>query len=371
MKEKVQEKRAFGRIALFISAVMLTALTFHSCQKDLEMMNVEEIGLKNGAVSEINLDYPEAVTAGEDFTITFSSTCGRIMLERGFTAEVDELGVITNKVYKGLTCNMPNLMWEPAVEDIFEDCGGATITQNLAEPGTYVYRAKLNFKAKNNSGCVDCGDFLGNQYECFTVIAGNENLGTFTDARDGKVYMWVKIGEQIWMAENLAYNLEGSYITENPNDTEICGRYYNWEQAQTVAPEGWHLPSKAEWFELMHYLYDNGYYCGTVSTAVAKSIALPGVWNNSAVASAPGNPDDGCNYNSTGFSAFPAGFYGFYGEYSLTYFGQWASFWSSNSANYDPSFAEYIGLSYDFDGIIPGNTLKTFYMTVRCVKDAE
>ncbi len=117
--------------------------------------------------------------------------------------------------------------------------------------------------------------------------------GTFIDARDGKVYKWVKIGNQIWMTENLAYlpsvgrpaYMEGSsaepryYVWVYEGDSEgntsvaaakqspyygIYGVLYNAPAAlggnlssdtspsgiQGACPVGWHVPSDAEWNQL-------------------------------------------------------------------------------------------------------------------------
>ena len=61
----------------------------------------------------------------------------------------------------------------------------------------------------------------------FTACGGE----SFTDPRDGQKYKTVKIGEQVWMAEELKYKGED---------------HYTWEEALVACPDGWHLPSKSE-----------------------------------------------------------------------------------------------------------------------------
>ncbi|WP_421808152.1 FISUMP domain-containing protein [Flagellimonas sp.] len=82
-------------------------------------------------------------------------------------------------------------------------------------------------------------------------------VSNFTDDRDDTVYKTVKIGDQVWFAENLNYTLENNQSTcydESASNCLLYGRLYRADDAQNVCPSGWHLPSEEEWQELFDYL---------------------------------------------------------------------------------------------------------------------
>lgn len=87
------------------------------------------------------------------------------------------------------------------------------------------------------------------------------------DPRDGKEYKTVKIGSQIWMAENMAYQIGSSEVYNTKHNYEFfycyknqdsnCVKYgylYEWRSAMKVCPVGWHLPSKVEFDTLLNFV---------------------------------------------------------------------------------------------------------------------
>jgi uncharacterized protein (TIGR02145 family) len=77
---------------------------------------------------------------------------------------------------------------------------------------------------------------------------------TFKDGRDGKEYTAVRINGQIWLAENLRYNTKDSRCYDNTkNSCKKYGRLYSWHEAVNACPKGWHLPTGAEWQQLINF----------------------------------------------------------------------------------------------------------------------
>ena len=76
--------------------------------------------------------------------------------------------------------------------------------------------------------------------------------GEFIDHRDGQVYTWRRMKDgQKWMDTNLNFKMDSSFCYQN--EDSICrrsGRLYTWEAALEACPDGWHLPSDQEWWDL-------------------------------------------------------------------------------------------------------------------------
>ena len=220
-----------------------------------------------------------------------------------------------------------------------------------------------------------------------------EGAPTLTDI-DGNVYNTVQIGNQCWMKENLrtthyANNTEiptsSSISPTDPyryapgndeNNVPIYGYLYNWTAAmhgassssanpsgvQGICPTGWHLPSTAEWSQLINYVGSQSQYvCGSNSLNVAKALAATTGWNIIGDECAVGNIASA--NNSTGFSALPSGSRGVLGFNSI---GNSCSFWSSvgNSSNGNRYQLEYNDATINLNSVV-----RDAGLSVRCIKD--
>ena len=212
--------------------------------------------------------------------------------------------------------------------------------------------------------------------------------GTLTDSRDGQTYRTVKIGDKVWMAENLNYAYTGvpykygSYTSDSTswcygNDPANCakyGRLYTWAAAMDsagtwstngkgcgyhktcspiypvrgVCPEGWHLPTQSEWNTLFKAV-------GGSSVAGTKLKSTSG-WNSS------GNGTDAFS-----FSALPAGLRNLSGNYDNE--GNYAYFWSSTEHYNYNAYRMYLNCDYDDASLDVSNMNSGF--SVRCVKDSK
>ena len=215
------------------------------------------------------------------------------------------------------------------------------------------------------------------------------------DDVDGNTYNTVQIGEQCWMKENLKttkyadgtdVKSSGSTATTEANwyypnnkssNKDAYGLLYNWKAVmqnygssdgnpsgvQGVCPNGWHVPSDAEWTQLTNYVSSQSkYVCGSNKAYIARALAATSGWNNYSGNCYIGN--DQASNNATGFSAVPAGDY--VGSYSN--FTSAAFFWSTTD-NGD-SFA-YGRDFYYYDAAVNRNDdyEKGFAFSVRCLKN--
>jgi uncharacterized protein (TIGR02145 family) len=218
----------------------------------------------------------------------------------------------------------------------------------------------------------------------------NNNAETMTDA-DGNVYSTVKIGKQVWMAENLRttkFN-DGSAIPRFADSTALdappslgyCyynnmtnadsikkfGALYNWYTVNTkkLSPTGWHVPADSEWDTLQNYLIVNRYtYDGsTTDNEIAKSLAAKTDWKADSLSGTIG--DNLPINNSSGFSALPSGWR--YCDGPFDHIGSDGYWWTATAS--DKYEAYYRVLGYDLNNLQKGISSYCLGFSVRLVKD--
>jgi len=177
-----------------------------------------------------------------------------------------------------------------------------------------------------------------------TTVA--QSKGTLTDSRDGQKYKTVKIGNQVWMVQNLNYQTGNSWCYDG-DDTkcEKYGRLYDWNTAKTACPKGWHLPSREEWDALV--------------TAAGGDAA------GKALKSAVGWENNGNGTDSYGFSALPGG-----RRYSLGAFnnaGSYGSWWTATESYEGNAYTR--DMSYDNGNVGEDDIDKSNGFSARCVQD--
>ncbi|WP_407441904.1 fibrobacter succinogenes major paralogous domain-containing protein [Fibrobacter sp.] len=208
--------------------------------------------------------------------------------------------------------------------------------------------------------------------------------GTMTDKRDNKTYETVKIGDQVWMAENLNYDYNKgtakSYCYDDIEaNCEVTGRLYTWAAAidsvalandadnpqicgygvectlptvvQGVCPDGWHLPSYDEWQTLFTAV-------GGSSKAGTALKSQTG-WNSQT--------GDAADRDAYGFSALPAGRRNGGGNFINA--GDYANFWSASQYEGNSYSAYYVFLYYYDEKARRDYLNKGHGFSVRCLQN--
>ncbi|MDD4110697.1 MAG: fibrobacter succinogenes major paralogous domain-containing protein [Clostridia bacterium] len=325
------------------------------------------INVVNNKTVELQIDLHKVIPIVANILFISNENC---------TLNVNQDTTITLETDIGLKLNLPEGEY---IINAFNTIGNEwQSTLNIVDNTQKVI--KINFNNYDNTESIETYKQPTKQKQ------ESSEYGSFTDPRDGKTYKTVKIGNQVWMAENLAYlpSVVGhgtesestpyyyvyGYDGTNVTDAKATSNYttygvlYNWPAAmagsassnanpsgvQGVCPAGWHLPSHAEWTELTDYLGGESGAGGKLKETGTTHWASP---NTGAT-------------NETGFTALPGGLRGSNGCFFnfIGYYGYWWS--ASEDGTY---FAWCRGMDYYDSDVFRIFFDKEVGFSVRCVRD--
>jgi len=341
--------------------------------------------------------YPNAVEISFDSSSTKAARGGFAISGRGATKE-------TKYDYLRITPDSTRIYIDEAQSKAAR--GGFAISGRGATKQANNDLLYVDFDTTTISTVLNAEDNIIVGGELFDADGGfYEPFDSVTDY-DDNIYSTIIIGSQIWMAENLRtthysdgttipkvtgdaawVNLTDSdkaycwYYNDSATYANTYGALYTWAAAmndadnsnanpsgiQGICPDGWHLPSDAEWIELEMYL--------GMSQAQADSF---NVWRGNEEGSklagdsslwADGGLENNVNFGTSGFMAVPSG-YRYYEIGNFWSLNQYACFWSSTmltGSSYE-TVTRYV--HYNYPNILREKvTRKDNGHSVRCVKN--
>ena len=216
----------------------------------------------------------------------------------------------------------------------------------------------------------------------FVVVSDDPEFGSITDIKshpgevkvnqDGREYYAEDAGGCNWLRSNLSIirrdgnekEVFGHSFLSSPAMQNIFGAYYTWEEAQTVCPSGWHLPSDAEWVALLKSVGAPAELeplqtspCGAGKLMVKARFNGSLMWDYYREV----------NIEDKALSAIPTGYATISGDkYSFAGYGEYAVFWTSDE--YEGK-GVYRYIFQQYDNVYVGTADKqAFAASVRCVR---
>lgn len=364
-------------------------------------MEVIQEGIRTGVTEGIELAEGEqrniviqiTVVIQQNFYITNvdnSTTILNVILPGG-TAQLDSLGqlklrfapdiadTVWAQVHRG-----DSTLWVPGI--LVQDSSGTFKLEWIDESGVQTLSSSSSIALPNSSSYsslrtssssssiapfISSSTIVPSSSSSISVVpnglcstTADSTQGSFIDERDDQEYACFAFAGQIWMGENLRFNPSGSaqdwcYDGQSSNCNQ--GRYYDYSTAiaNSLCPEGWHMPTMPEWVSFADSVSDRFALTGRVGgswTGVAMILKT----NHAAWTTSWGN-------NALGFNGNPTGLRNSAGIWSALVSSPVATYWTATEATTDQ--AMHFKLENASQNLIAVAVPKTEGHSVRCIQD--
>ena len=250
--------------------------------------------------------------------------------------------------------------------------------QSEGDPSSSSADKKSSSSVKSSSSSVKSSGSSSSKGSAWEYLNPDIDYGEFVDERDGKVYKTVRIGDQVWMAENLNFEVENSFCYgDSKSSCDVLGRLYMWSAAlgkgeggctygregcpypshiRGACPTDWHLPTTEEWKTLIYSPEVGG------QGNAGKALKATGSWTTYKGIT---------RTNSTGFSILASGYRPTHGRHVGYEMGTEARFWAFSVPVSLAGFAPCFYFTYSSNGAAYTTHDMELGYSVRCIMDED